>query len=376
MEQSSDETTATIRRRDKKQSRDFTMDHYRYSVMNMQESADVDLDALLKELCALEDQLKNGNSFPVGSSSLSPSEVEIMPNSGGVDRKLHNTANNSTRSPSTIDFYELSAQKAVHFADNHAKHCELPQTGYHPPCMMNDGARSPDNDSAFCDNMSILSVDSLHSQNLRSQHRPLAIPDCLKLSTVVDNDDDTDDFTGCRGINPMGVNRDSQGLSIDSSTRGSIMTPSPTQLLAADDDVRTFRRPPSPEAGMLKMGDDEDKEAKLKLEKIRIALEKMKEASVKKIYVKIFTCDGNSKSLLIDERLTIFDVLKILAEKNHVTLTVNHSLVEYHPDLLMERIYEDHEKFVGNILMWTTNSNNKLYFVERPVKYDIFRQPH
>uniref|UniRef100_A0A915I1M1 Uncharacterized protein n=1 Tax=Romanomermis culicivorax TaxID=13658 RepID=A0A915I1M1_ROMCU len=79
-------------------------------------SADVDLDALLKELCALEDQLKNGNSFPVGSSSLSPSEVEIMPNSGGVDRKLHNTANNSTRSPSTIDFYELSAQKAVHFA--------------------------------------------------------------------------------------------------------------------------------------------------------------------------------------------------------------------------------------------------------------------
>ena len=40
-----------------------------------------------------------------------------------------------------------------------------------------------------------------------------------------------------------------------------------------------------------------------------------------------------------------------------------------------ERMIEDHDNLVENLLMWTRESNNRLMFVERPGKYDVFRHP-
>lgn len=45
-----------------------------------------------------------------------------------------------------------------------------------------------------------------------------------------------------------------------------------------------------------------------KAQKIRQALEKMKEAKVTKIFVKFFVEDGEALQLLIDERWTVADV--------------------------------------------------------------------
>ena len=72
-----------------------------------------------------------------------------------------------------------------------------------------------------------------------------------------------------------------------------------------------------------------------KAEKIKHALEKMKEANIKKLYVKFFTEDGGSKSLLVDERSTVAHVLRQLAEKHRVELNTHYALMEQHPDLLM-----------------------------------------
>ncbi|CDW57571.1 growth factor receptor bound protein [Trichuris trichiura] len=155
---------------------------------------------------------------------------------------------------------------------------------------------------------------------------------------------DTDSSTQSSG-NRSG---ESGGSSVD-STRDSMTTPSPTQ------------------ASSLKR--------KLKNEKIKIALEKMKEASVKKLFVKVFTLDGKSKNILIDERWTVAYVLRQLAEKYQVLPTHRHAIVEFYPDLYMERIYEDHELIVENILMWTENSPNRLLFTERADKYDMFCCP-
>ena len=109
-----------------------------------------------------------------------------------------------------------------------------------------------------------------------------------------------------------------------------------------------------------------------KAEKIRLAIEKMKEASVKKIFIKVFGEDGSAKSLLVDERMNVAQVCHMLAEKNHVKRDTSWGLVELLPDLHMERAYEDHEPLVENLLMWKADSKNTLWFIKRPEVYDLF----
>ena len=118
-----------------------------------------------------------------------------------------------------------------------------------------------------------------------------------------------------------------------------------------------------------------EQEARLKAEKIKIAIEKIKEASVKKLFIKVFTSDGSAKSLLVDEKMTVGQVTRILAEKNHVSLDPKWALVELVPDLYMERVYEDHEMLVENCLLWKVDSKNTLWFIERPEKFDLFLRP-
>jgi hypothetical protein len=89
----------------------------------------------------------------------------------------------------------------------------------------------------------------------------------------------------------------------------------------------------------------------------------------------VFTADGSAKSLLIDEKMTVGHVTRILAEKNHVKLDPKWGLVELVPDLYMERAYEDHENLVENCLMWKVDSKNTLWFIKRPEKFDLFARP-
>ena len=51
-----------------------------------------------------------------------------------------------------------------------------------------------------------------------------------------------------------------------------------------------------------------EEDARIKAEKIKIAIEKIKEASVKKLFIKVFTSDGSAKSLLVDEKMSVGQV--------------------------------------------------------------------
>ena len=128
-------------------------------------------------------------------------------------------------------------------------------------------------------------------------------------------------------------------------------------------------------SGVSSGGSSADEDARIKAEKIKIAIEKIKEASVKKLFIKVFTSDGSAKSLLVDEKMNVAQVTRMLAEKNHVSLDPKWALVELVPDLYMERVYEDQESLVENCLLWKVDSKNTLWFIERPEKFDLFMRP-
>ncbi|KAI6240198.1 hypothetical protein M3Y99_00508000 [Aphelenchoides fujianensis] len=101
----------------------------------------------------------------------------------------------------------------------------------------------------------------------------------------------------------------------------------------------------------------------------------MKEAKMKKIYVKFFLEDGSTKGLLIDERWSVAETMQHLADKLHIMLTPEHAIVEEYPELHIKRIYEDHEFIVENIEDWLQDSKNKLYFIRRMDKYCFIHSP-
>lgn len=101
----------------------------------------------------------------------------------------------------------------------------------------------------------------------------------------------------------------------------------------------------------------------------------MEHASIKRLFVKAFSADGASKSLLVDERMTCGYVTRLLADKNHVPMEPNWALIEHLPELQMERLFEDHELLVDNLLMWNTDSKNKVLFLKKMEKTCLFSRP-
>ncbi|XP_051970036.1 amyloid beta A4 precursor protein-binding family B member 1-interacting protein [Xyrauchen texanus] len=129
--------------------------------------------------------------------------------------------------------------------------------------------------------------------------------------------------------------------------------------------------PPPPTAKPSK----EDLEEQIKADKIKLALEKLKEAKVKKLVVKVEITDGGSKTLMVDERQTVREVIDNLFEKTHCDCKVDWSVCETNPDLQTERGFEDHENLVEPLSTWQRDSENKVIFQEKNDKYEVFRNP-
>jgi amyloid beta A4 precursor protein-binding family B protein 1-interacting protein len=80
-------------------------------------------------------------------------------------------------------------------------------------------------------------------------------------------------------------------------------------------------------------------DAEIKAAKIREALEKMKEAKMKKIYIKFFLEDNLEKGMLIDERWTVAETMQKLANKLGILLTPEHAIVEEYPELHIRKCF-------------------------------------
>ncbi len=128
----------------------------------------------------------------------------------------------------------------------------------------------------------------------------------------------------------------------------------------------------SSEPSPAEVSDPKKRAELLKAEQIRLALEKLKEANIKKIIVKAYTDDGCAKSVIIDETLKVYDVLLMLLNKNHRRPTLSSSVVEFLPKLSMERVFEDHENLVEAMSHWSRDSENQILFSEREEKKELF----
>ena len=303
------------------------LDSYRYSLVNLEESLEHDLDAILGELCALESNFNNNNNSSghgghagkradaAGSDVTPVHEAPPPPAPLHLDQLL--ASEPQYISPESVRQKKM-ASKAVSTDPSLSSPNSVPSA---PPAPTGSKRTdSPDTDSAFCEE----NTDSNSSNS--SNGKAMEMAAAARVESV------------------DGSTLGRTGAVVSSIGKASAVLP-PDAALS-----------PSSE----------------KAEKIRLAIEKMKEASVKKIFIKVFGEDGSAKSLLVDERMSVAQVCRMLAEKNRVKRDTGWGLVELLPDLHMERAYEDHEPLVENLLMWKADSKNTLWFIKRPEVYDLF----
>lgn len=120
----------------------------------------------------------------------------------------------------------------------------------------------------------------------------------------------------------------------------------------------------------------EEQQERVKAEKIRIALEKLRAARVKKLVVKVYNDeDPTSKTVAIDQTWTAWEVCKKMMRKNDTEPDPNWVLIERNPQLNIERLLEDHESVVDVVSSWPWDSENKLVLNNRREKYALFRNP-
>jgi hypothetical protein len=84
----------------------------------------------------------------------------------------------------------------------------------------------------------------------------------------------------------------------------------------------------------------EEHAAKMKSDKIKQAMLKLKEASVQKVVLKAYNIDGSSKMVAITDNMKARDVCFFLAERNHQELGPNWTILEKIPDLHLGNEYK------------------------------------
>ncbi|XP_052094999.1 ras-associated and pleckstrin homology domains-containing protein 1-like isoform X3 [Mytilus californianus] len=322
--------TDTVRRRNKTiVTPKMAMESFRFSFLNSDENQDVNFDAILGELCDLEMQLNT-------------TEYELDRNNMGLVKDEHRDSGNDL-AQSELDALaseitqSLSFRHSLPYGDLEL----LPDQFLTRRGSCSDAHDICETDSAFSENASLPSSESFTSM--------VTVSSSAEASSSGSGDSGSTVSTST--VTPF---------SAQVSEMHELLM---SQLSLFEEELHKENCPP-----------DEQK-ARLKAEKIRIALEKIKEAKIRKLFVRAFAKDGSSKSILVDEKMSIGQVCSILADKNHVRLNAKLAVIEHMPDLYMERILEDHDCLVENMVMWTRDSRNRILFEERQEKFDLFRQP-
>ncbi|NWX28262.1 RAPH1 protein, partial [Notiomystis cincta] len=323
-----DKPVAPVKRSPLRQETNLANFSYRFSMYNLNEALNqgetVDLDALMADLCSIEQELSSIGSHSANNAAVKRLATESKPQKPPASRP-------STKHGSVKGFPSSSAKVTK------PSHANV----------------SLDDITAQLEKAS-LSMDEAAQQPVAEDTKPVVTAQHRRTASA-------------------GTVSDAELRSISNSSRSSV-TSAASSMDSLDIDKVT--RPQ--ELDLTSQGQpitEEEQAAKLKAEKIRVALEKIKEAQVKKLVIRVHMSDDSSKTMMVDERQTVRQVLDNLMDKSHCGYSLDWSLVETISELQMERIFEDHENLVENLLNWTRDSQNKLMFVERIEKYALFKNP-
>ncbi|XP_061497476.1 ras-associated and pleckstrin homology domains-containing protein 1 isoform X1 [Anopheles gambiae] len=295
--------TTAARLRPKSNTSAERTDSYRFSMANLEETQEAELDAILGELSILEERgdLRHGRSHSRTNSTISAATNTTLSSESGCS----SVAADTVCSGGSI----ASGMGGGVGGGNISLHRE-PRTD------------SPDNDSAFSDTVSLMSSESSASSSVSHSH--------LKHLQAA-----------------------------AAASGGMVANSVPTAL--SGQTIGTNNNNNQPDGG--------------KQAKIHLALQKLEQASVRRLFVKAFTADGASKSLLVDETMSCGHVTRLLADKNHVQMEPTWAIVEHLPEHQMERLFEDHEMLVDNLMLWNRDSKNRVLFLQRPDKVALFKTP-
>ncbi|EHB18255.1 Ras-associated and pleckstrin-like protein domains-containing protein 1 [Heterocephalus glaber] len=349
---------------------------YRFSIYNLNEALNqgetVDLDALMADLCSIEQEL---SSIGSGSSKRQITETKATqklpasrhPSKHGTLKGLSSSSNRIAK-PShanySLDDITAQLEQASLSMDEAAQQSVLEDT---KPIVTNQHRRT-----ASAGTVSDAEVHSISNSSRSSITSAASSMDSLDIDKVT---------------RPQELDLTHQAQSI---TEHAISLRCPSKQAHRHTDFTEEQAELTPhsyldrETSLLLRNiagkpshllTKEEQAAKLKAEKIRVALEKIKEAQVKKLVIRVHMSDDSSKTMMVDERQTVRQVLDNLMDKSHCGYSLDWSLVETISELQMERIFEDHENLVENLLNWTRDSQNKLIFMERIEKYALFKNP-
>uniref|UniRef100_A0A8C8GBQ5 Ras association (RalGDS/AF-6) and pleckstrin homology domains 1b n=1 Tax=Oncorhynchus tshawytscha TaxID=74940 RepID=A0A8C8GBQ5_ONCTS len=326
---------------------------YRFSMYNINEALNqttetVDLDALMADLCSIEQELSTiGNGGSTSSSTRASPASTVR--GGSSNSHGRPSASNLSLDDITAQLEQasLSMDEAAHQTSSSYSSTTLrrPSAGSSSSQHRRTGSVGTVSEHEAGGHSSRSSVNSASASSM----------DSLDIDKV--------------------LSRTVGGSEQDGGSQG----PQPPQGPASTEHASLLRRangkPARRQLDFTSREGEEEQGAKVKAEKIRVALEKIKEAQVKKLVIRVHMSDESSKTVMVDERQTVRQVLDSLLDKSHCGYSPDWALVETINELQMERIFEDHENLVENLLNWTRDSHNKLMFIERIEKYALFKNP-
>uniref|UniRef100_A0A3Q3EMR7 Ras association (RalGDS/AF-6) and pleckstrin homology domains 1 n=1 Tax=Kryptolebias marmoratus TaxID=37003 RepID=A0A3Q3EMR7_KRYMA len=349
---------------------------YRFSIYNINEALNqgenVDLDALMADLSSIEQELSTISPKPSSSSS--------MTRLGLTDTKVHTATHLSGSSSSSSSSTRVSPAGTIRAQSGHQGRAPLASNFSLDDitAQLEKASLSMDEAARQSSSHSLSSASSYTSASVRRpgssqrQHRRTG-----SVGTVSEHEvrsivhSSRSSVTSASGVS---VNSASSMDSLDSVLRSEsdgLQTSAEHSYLDRETSLILRNIAGKPSHLLTK----EEQAAKLKAESIRVALEKIKEAQVKKLVIRVHLSDESSKTMMVDERQTVRQVLDSLLDKSHCGYSPDWSLVETISELQMERIFEDHENLVENLLNWTRDSQNRLMFTERIEKYALFKNP-